>query len=93
MKCPNCGTENPSNATFCASCGTKLPEPVRQTSTPQASSESCPVALKVVSFIIPLVGWVLWGAWRKEHPQKASEVALMAWIGFAVWFVINMLSM
>ena len=24
MRCPNCGTENPSTARFCMSCGTSL---------------------------------------------------------------------
>ena len=61
------------------------PKPVVQT------GESLGFWLCVASFICPLAGWILWGALRNEHPQKASTAAKVAWIGFAVGFISNLI--
>lgn len=34
--------------------------------------------------LIPLVGWVLWGVYKDEHPQKASLAAKLGWMGFVI---------
>ncbi len=34
-RCPNCGGVQPVEASFCASCGTKLPKPVKPEPTPE----------------------------------------------------------
>jgi hypothetical protein len=38
-RCPNCGGVQPIEASFCASCGTKLPRPVRPEPAPQPEPE------------------------------------------------------
>ena len=45
--------------------------------------------LNLIAFICPLVGWILWGVWRKQYPNKAHGVVKWAWIGFAIWFFFN----
>ena len=51
---------------------------------PPPQEESLNVFLGIVSFFIPLVGWILWGVWHKEHPRKAFIAARLAWAGFAL---------
>ena len=41
-RCPNCGGVQPIEASFCASCGTKLPKPVRPEPAPQPESDPEP---------------------------------------------------
>lgn len=47
------------------------------------SKDSLHWFLCIVSFI-PLVGWILWGVYKDEHPQKASRAAQLGWIGFVI---------
>ena len=41
-RCPNCGGVQPIEASFCASCGTKLPKPVRPEPVPEPEPEPAP---------------------------------------------------
>ena len=41
-RCPNCGGVQPVEASFCASCGTKLPRPVKPEPAPEPEPESAP---------------------------------------------------
>ncbi len=43
-RCPNCGGVQPVEASFCASCGTKLPKPVRPEPVPEPEPEPEPEA-------------------------------------------------
>lgn len=47
--------------------------------------------LCILCFLVPLVGWVLWGVYRKEYPRKASMSAILGWIGFATSFIVNII--
>lgn len=42
-------------------------------------------------FMFPVVGWVLWGVWHNQYPNKGSKAAMWAWIGFGVGLVFNIL--
>lgn len=55
------------------------PEPPR----PPIPEDSLHWFLSIVS-LIPLVGWILWGVYKDEHPQKASLAAKLGWIGFII---------
>lgn len=54
-------------------------------------SEKLDLFLCIVSFLIPLVGLILWGVYRKEHPQKAEWAAKLALGGFVIGFIINII--
>ena len=41
-RCPNCGGVQPIEASFCASCGTKLPKPIRPEPVPEPQPEPEP---------------------------------------------------
>lgn len=58
----------------------------------QPQKESFNVFLGIVCFLAPLVGWILWGVWREEHPHKASIAARIAWVGFALNFILLIIS-
>ena len=58
----------------------------------QPSREKLGLFLCIISFLVPIAGWVLWGVYRNEHPRKASMAAKMAWTGFIVGLIINVIS-
>lgn len=65
-------------------------QPYQPTPTPASSDDdSSPVGWCILSFLIPLVGWILYFSWRRSKPKKASAVCTWAWIGF----VVNLLVM
>lgn len=47
----------------------------------------------ILAFLFPLIGWILYFAWKGERPNAASQVAKWAWIGFGVGFVLNLIAM
>lgn len=48
--------------------------------------------LGIVSFLFPIVGWILWGIWKNENPTKSSQVAKWAWAGFVFNLIISLIS-
>lgn len=52
-------------------------------------SLSAPLA--IVSFLFPIVGWVLWGIWHKETPRRARTASFCGWGGFATGIIIRIL--
>ncbi len=59
---------------------------------PQPPVESLNVFLGIISFFIPIVGWILWVVWHEEYPHKASIAARLAWAGFALNVIILIIS-
>ncbi len=49
--------------------------------------------LKIACFLFPIVGWILWGVWKSNHPQKALSTSKWAWIGFGVQFALLFLTL
>lgn len=49
------------------------------------------IALKVISFLFPFIGWIIYFACKNDNPKKASDCATSAWIGFAVAFVLGLI--
>ena len=47
----------------------------------------------ILAFLFPLVGWILYFAWKSERPNAASQVAKWAWVGFGVGFLLNLIAM
>lgn len=50
------------------------------------------VILCIVSFLFPIVGWILWGVNHNTKPKKASTAATMAWIGFTIGLISNIVN-
>ncbi len=65
--------------------------PSKPTAPVANPNESLHWFLCIVS-LIPLVGWILWGVYRGEHPQKASLAAILGWIGFVINIIVFIIS-
>lgn len=42
------------------------------------------VGYGILSFLIPIVGWVLYFSWKDTKPKKAKQASTIAWISFAI---------
>ena len=71
--------------------GTYVPSGGNQFSKIQVSdpNDKPSVGLNILSFLFPLVGWILYFALNKT--EKAKSCSKWAWIGFVVGFVLNLL--
>ena len=47
------------------------------------------IGLCILSFLIPLFGWIYYFAKRKDFPVKAKACSTWAWIGFGVNVLIT----
>lgn len=58
---------------------------------PTVSDPGLSAGLAIVSFMFPIVGWVLWAVWHKETPRRARTASFCGWGGFAVGIIIRIL--
>ena len=89
--CPKCGTEIPNGSQFCPKCGARVNGNVFSSGTTELSAGAS-AGLKVVSFLFPIIGWILYFAYKNDQPVKAGDCAKFAWIGFGVGFVLGFIS-
>ncbi len=47
--------------------------------------------MALLSFVFPIVGWILWAVKKNTYPEEASKCAKWAWIGFAVGAISSIL--
>lgn len=48
--------------------------------------------LCIISFLFPIVGWILWYTMKKEHPKQASQACILGWIGFVVEIIVSIIN-
>lgn len=58
---------------------------------PAATGDAPSIGLNILSFFIPLVGWILYFSMRQNTPVKASSCCQWAWIGFGVNIFLTIL--
>jgi len=51
------------------------------------------VGLGILSFLFPIIGWILYFVHREKKPIKAKACSKWAWIGFGVGLVWNLIVM
>lgn len=85
--CPHCGRPMTSSPRG----DNPRPQPQPFPPTPQPQPQPIPigedksnVGLNILSFLFPLVGWILYFVHREKYPIKAKACSLWAWIGFGV---------
>ena len=54
--------------------------------------EDLNIVFKILCFLFPIVGIVLYFSNRKSAPNKASQAGKWAGIGFIVWFTVNIVT-
>ena len=103
MRCSNCGAELMPGAQFCQVCGSTqsvqqnfnhMGQQYAQSPTyqgAQVSSEDAALWMKIVSFLIPIVGLILWAVKKKNEPVAAKSCITWGIIGFAVSIILGWL--
>lgn len=55
------------------------------------NDDVAPMWLKVVSFLFPIIGFIIWLTIDKvQNPNKAKETIQFAGIGIAIWIVYQL---
>ena len=57
--------------------------------SPVKGKESIGIVLGVLSFLFPIVGFILYFVWRDTSHHKAKQAANIAWISIATSFVMG----
>lgn len=61
--------------------------------TPKSNDqEELSMLLKIVCFLIPLVGLILYFVWKKDYPVKSKSACQMALFGFIAGIIINVIA-
>lgn len=100
--CPSCGAPIQATAENCPYCGMILSKEKGETRQAQQqisqnqSSSACEddknsVGIKILSFFIPVAGFILWAIWRNQYPKKARNAAKWAGIGIGVTMAVEII--
>lgn len=77
--CQNCGTQCVSQAVVCPNCGVPFH---KENNVVQIDEPTTP--LKVICFLIPIIGLILYILYQDKKPISAKEYGKMALIGVVV---------
>lgn len=83
--CQNCGKPSDINAVICANCGAQFP------SYNQYEDEKPSVLLRIISFLIPLVGLILYFVERDKRPRAAKSYLKWAGISFGINILLSII--
>lgn len=103
MRCQNCGTEVADGVQYCPVCGNSAmmanpnmgyQQPMNQGFQQQpgyqnANMQDAGVGMKILSFLIPIVGIVLYFAKKNEAPVYAKSCLTWGLIGLGVSFFLG----
>ncbi len=78
MKCPHCQKEIDNGSIFCEYCGTRV-----------NPDEKLGCLLSRASFLVPIVGLVLYLQYKDTAQEKAKRAGLLAAISFGINIVIS----
>lgn len=90
-KCNTCGATVPDTATICPYCGNAV-TPTQSTNAVSQEEDVPSGGLNVLSFFVPVAGWIMYFVFRDETPIKAKSCSKWAWIGFAVTVGLSIFS-
>lgn len=83
MFCQKCGKEINDEAVICIHCGCAVNSKPNTYKIANEDDKKS-VGLNVLSFFIPLFGWIYGGINHKTYPIKAKGCIVSAFIGFGV---------
>jgi len=90
MFCNKCGKEVNDEAVVCVHCGCSLKEEISSSSQ---SSEGAGCFLSGLSFLIPLLGLILYFVWKDSKPKASKDCGKSALWGFIIGLVLWVISM
>lgn len=65
-------------------------EEVKVVETEAKNNERASIFLRIISFLFPIVGLILYCVWNKEYKRKAKDVGIPALVGFILGFIAEM---
>lgn len=83
--CTHCGEKIDYNLSTCPFCG----KVVMSGSSLEDDKES--LLLEVLSFLIPIMGFILWAITKDKTPIKANGIIKWAAAGFIFFFIIRII--
>lgn len=87
--CPFCNNEVYEEEMICPTCGYQFDQQQQNQYIPNAVQEDkVSVWLVVLSFLIPLVGFIYWGVKKKDRPKNANACGIAGLIGFVINFLL-----
>jgi len=94
--CPHCGAQVAENAMICHKCGCTVSnapqyQPVHQ--RPQRDNTNGSGIWLVLSFVIPIVGIILYFTTKSSNPSRANKYLIIAGYGFLVWIIVILMIM
>lgn len=51
------------------------------------------IGLAILSFLFPIVGWILWAVNKEEKPKAARTYSLCAWTAFGLNIIFRLISL
>lgn len=89
--CPNCGNLLNPSADLASDAGSYMQQPMNIDSSEHHRKNGRPsIGLRVISFLFPIIGWVLY--FVVKSPTKAKSYAKWGWIGFVANLILIFLS-
>lgn len=88
MYCQNCGKEVNDNAVVCVHCGCVVN---REALNKSLEEDKTSVGLAILSFLIPLFGWIYGGVRYKEYPKSSKVYIECGLISFIIWLIFIMI--
>ena len=93
--CPECGKQVSSQANKCPHCGYPMQSVEEMqndkiyTNQPVENSQDIPsIGLNILSFLIPIVGLILFCVNISAKPKKAKSIGIWALIGFVLGLIV-----
>lgn len=82
--CAHCGAQLLDESVVCTSCGCAAPSKENTLDVPSTG-------LNILSFLLPLVGLILYIVYHEKAPAKAKAIGKWALIGFVVGIIVNVI--
>lgn len=96
MYCHQCGKEVGNDAKYCPYCGTPLElsqpnystyQPIHEQGANYQNDDSPSIGFAILSFLVPLLGLVLFIVWNRDYPQKAKSCLKGLIAGVVLYFI------
>lgn len=84
MYCKNCGAEISKEAYICPKCGVKVKEENNIEDKPNTG-------LNILSLFFPIVGIILYFAWKNQTPKRAKSILTYCLIGWGIRIFFNII--
>lgn len=76
---------------FGATAETEQPKQEEQKDEPKKDDHSNAVAFGIISFFVPILGFILFAIWRKEYPERSKACLIGAIVAIAISVSISII--